>query len=423
MEKNKREPKIRFRGYSEEWIEKRFGDTFDMMSNNTLSRDNLNYEFGEALNVHYGDILIKFGECTDAQNDGLPYITDSELVTKFQGSYLTDGDIVFADTAEDEAVGKCTEIVNVGDKKVIAGLHSIPCRSKEKFAPKFMGYYLNSGSYQNQLKALMQGVKVLSISRTGIQDTGIVFSSDEKEQKKIGEFLSTLDMQIKLEEQKQGKYKITRSAMVVKMFPQNGSKTPCIRFKEFSGDWELHTLGEVADIIGGGTPSTGIAAYWDGDISWYAPAEIGDQIYVSSSQRKITNEGLNNSSAKMLPAGTVLFTSRAGIGKTAILAEEACTNQGFQSVVPHPGELDSYFIFVRSGEMKRYAETVGAGSTFVEVSGKQMSNMEMLFPKTIDEQKAIGNYFKNIDSLINFHQQKIERLRRIKKACIEKMFV
>ena len=171
--------------------------------------------------------------------------------------------------------------------------------------------------------------------------------------------------------------------------------------------WEQRKLGEVADIVGGGTPSTNVSDYWDGDIDWYAPAEISDQIYLSSSQRKITEEGYNNSSAKILPIGTVLFTSRAGIGKTAILRQKGCTNQGFQSIVPHKDELDSYFIFSRTEELKKYGETVGAGSTFVEVSGKQMANMELMMPKTIREQEVIGAYFAKLDHLITLHHRKL----------------
>ena len=98
--------------------------------------------------------------------------------------------------------------------------------------------------------------------------------------------------------------------------------------------WEQRKLGEVSQIVGGGTPSTGIPEYWDGDIDWYSPVEIGEEIFVSCSQRKITQLGLEKSSAKILPEGTVLFTSRAGIGNTAILEKEGCTNQGFQSIVP-----------------------------------------------------------------------------------------
>lgn len=200
------------------------------------------------------------------------------------------------------------------------------------------------------------------------------------------------------------------------------NKTPKLRFSGYTDDWEQRKLGELADIVGGGTPSTGVSDYWDGDIDWYAPAEIAEQIYLTSSQRKITEEGYNHSSAKMLPVGTVLFTSRAGIGKTAILTQKGCTNQGFQSIVPHKSELDSYFIFSRTEEFKQYGETVGAGSTFVEVSGKQMANMELMMPKTMAEQKTIGQYFANLDNLITLHQRKLEKLQNMKKSCLQKMF-
>lgn len=168
--------------------------------------------------------------------------------------------------------------------------------------------------------------------------------------------------------------------------------------------WEQRKLGELADIVGGGTPSTSNNEYWDGDIDWYSPVEIGEQIYVNGSQKKITELGLQKSSARILPVGTVLFTSRAGIGNTAILAKEGSTNQGFQSIVPHQDELDSYFIFSRSHELKSYGEKNGAGSTFVEVSGKQMAKMPILIP-SMEEQQKIGQFFKRLDHLITLHQR------------------
>lgn len=200
-------------------------------------------------------------------------------------------------------------------------------------------------------------------------------------------------------------------------------KKPKIRFKGFTDDWELRKLGDVSDIVGGGTPSTSKNEYWDGEVDWYTPAEISDQIFVDSSERKITKQGYENSSAKILPAGTVLFTSRAGIGKTAILRKEACTNQGFQSIIPHKNELDSYFIFSRTEELKRYGETNGAGSTFVEVSGKQMASMNIMMPKTIEEQKQIGSYFSTLDNLITLHQRKCEQLKKFKKYMLQNMFI
>ena len=199
-------------------------------------------------------------------------------------------------------------------------------------------------------------------------------------------------------------------------------KKPKIRFKGFNDDWEQRKLGDVANIVGGGTPNTNKVDYWDGDIDWYTPAEIGDVIYIDSSKRKITEDGLNNSSAKMLPVGSVLFTSRAGIGKMAILRKKACTNQGFQSIIPHSNELDSYFIFSRSEELKRYGEVVGAGSTFVEVSGKQMSLMDLMIPSMIDEQIKIGDYFRKLDQLITLHQRKCDEIKKLKKYMLQNMF-
>ena len=233
-----------------------------------------------------------------------------------------------------------------------------------------------------------------------------------QEQYRIGEYLTQLDHLITLHQRE-----------CISFTARAGRLILTANKKRNTSSWEQRKLGDIADIVGGGTPSTGNQSYWDGDIDWYAPAEIADQIYANSSQKKITGLGYENSSAKMLPPGTVLFTSRAGIGKTAILTRKGCTNQGFQSIVPHRGELDSYFIFSRTEELKRYGELVGAGSTFVEVSGKQMAVMELMMPPTMREQQTIGGFFQQLDNLITLHQRELEKLQNIKKSMLEKMFV
>ena len=167
--------------------------------------------------------------------------------------------------------------------------------------------------------------------------------------------------------------------------------------------WEQRKLGQLAEIVGGGTPDTTVKEYWNGDINWYAPAEIGDKIFLESSQRKITPLGLQKSSARLLPPGTVLFTSRAGIGNTAILQTEATTNQGFQSIVPHQNELNTYFIYSCTTHLKRYAETVAGGSTFLEISKKMMEKIPLFVP-VIEEQKKVGVFYKKLDDLITLHQ-------------------
>lgn len=198
--------------------------------------------------------------------------------------------------------------------------------------------------------------------------------------------------------------------------------TPEIRFKGFSEEWVKQELGsDIAEIIGGGTPSTLISEFWGGDIDWYSPTEIGHSVYAKGSEKKITALGLKSSSAKVLPAAnTILFTSRAGIGDMAILAKQGTTNQGFQSLVVKDG-FSPYFIYSAGKQIKEFALKHASGSTFLEISGKQLGRMQLLVPKN-KEQNKIGNTFQKLDSLINKHQQKHDKLSKVKKAMLAKMF-
>ncbi len=191
-------PEIRFPGFTAPWKRRKLEDTFDFLQNNTLSRVDLNAETGVAKNVHYGDVLIRFGEYLDASEATLPYITSQQIVDKFRGALLQDGDVVMADTAEDEAVGKCTEIAEIKGFPTISGLHTIPLRPKEKYAPGYLGYYMNSGSYHDQLLPLMQGIKVNSVSKSAILNTDISFPADIDEQAQIGGFFIRFDRFITL---------------------------------------------------------------------------------------------------------------------------------------------------------------------------------------------------------------------------------
>ena len=267
-------------------------------------------------------------------------------------------------------------------------------RPSMKFDPYFAAYMLRTSNVRNKITLLAQGISRYNISKNQMMNIEVPFPKDS-EQIKLGKLFVKIDNLITLHQR----------------------KCNC-----FSNSWEQRKLGEISNIVGGGTPSTEVESYWNGNINWYSPAEIGSQIYVSNSQRKITELGLEKSSARLLPVGTVLFTSRAGIGNMAILKEKACTNQGFQSIIPIQNKLNSYFIFSRSNELKKYAETVGSGSTFVEVSGKQMSEMEIKIPQ-IKEQVKISDLFTNLDNLITLHQRKQEKLNELKKSMLDKMFI
>ena len=320
-----------------------------------------------------------------------------EGLNKSSAKILPIGTVLFTSRA---GIGKTAILQKEGCTN--QGFQSI-VPNKEKLDSYFI--FTRSEELKRYGETVGAGSTFVEVSGKQMANMELMMPKTMAEQRQIGNYFQSIDNLITLHQRKCDDTKELKKYMLQKMFPKNGEKFPEIRFKGFTEAWEQRKLGELAEIVGGGTPSTSVNSYWDGDIDWYAPAEIGEQIYLESSQRKITEEGLNKSSAKILPIGTVLFTSRAGIGKTAILQKEGCTNQGFQSIVPNKEKLDSYFIFTRSEELKRYGETVGAGSTFVEVSGKQMANMELMMPKTMAEQRQIGNYFQSIDNLITLHRR------------------
>lgn len=174
------------------WEQRKLGEEFEFLRNNTLSRAELNSSQGTALDVHYGDVLVKFGSVIDLCREGLPRITNDEVASKLTCDALRDGDVVVADTAEDFAAGKCSELRKVGDAKVFSGLHTIPLRPLRTYASGYLGHYLNSPAFRRQLVPLMQGVKVISLSRSAMAGTTVAVPS-LKEQQEIGRLFETFD--------------------------------------------------------------------------------------------------------------------------------------------------------------------------------------------------------------------------------------
>ena len=179
------------------WEQRKLGDEFEFLRNNTLSRAELDSSKGAVQDVHYGDILVKFGSVIDLREEKLPRIASDETASKLTCDTLHDGDVVMADTAEDTTAGKCCELRKVGSAKVLAGLHTMPLRPLRAYAPGYLGHYLNSPAFRRQLVPLMQGVKVISLSRSAMVGTTIVAPS-LKEQQEIGGLFETFDLLITL---------------------------------------------------------------------------------------------------------------------------------------------------------------------------------------------------------------------------------
>ena len=195
-----------------------FADAFRLLQNNTFSRDDLSFESGDIRNIHYGDVLIKYGTTVNVGEVAIPCIKPDRSVGKFSAaSYLCNGDIVFADTAEDYAVGKATEIIGVTDQKILSGLHTIPCRPHDSFAPMYLGYYFNSHHFRSQIYRMIQGIKVSSISKSEIIKTTILVPPYDT-QEKAAFLLSKVDRLIEREEQKIEVLQKTRRGLLQQLF-------------------------------------------------------------------------------------------------------------------------------------------------------------------------------------------------------------
>lgn len=196
---------------------------------------------------------------------------------------------------------------------------------------------------------------------------------------------------------------------------QNKPNVPNLRFPEFSGEWKSTNIGQMGTVIGGGTPDTNNRDYWNGGIQWFTPSEVGKEKYVSNSIRTITQKGLRNSSARLLPAKSILLTSRATIGECSINIQECCTNQGFQSIVPNTKTVCPEFLYYRILTHKRDFIKKACGSTFLEISAKQVAKQRSLLPSKT-EQINIATILQLLDERISVQNKVIEKYESLIKA-------
>ena len=400
-------PKIRFKGYEDDWEQRKLGNVLLSLQNNTLSRANLSDESGIAKNVHYGDVLIKFGEILDVRKEKLPMITDENVLSKYKASFLQNGDVIVADTAEDSTVGKCSEIAGLNDEVVLSGLHTIPYRPIEKFASGYLGYYLNSGAYHNQLIPLMQGIKVTSISKSAMQNTDIDYPKSQEEQGKIGAYFKSLDEMITLHQRKCEETKSLKKYMLQKMFPENGKCVPKIRFSGFSDDWEQRKVSEIGNIVTGSTPKTSISDNYGGEFLFVSPADIQENRYVDETITTLTKKGFDQG-RKIREKASLFVSIGSTIGKVAQTSQESTTNQQINAVEPYDN-FDDDFIFTSLENISGSIKAIASNQAVPIVNKTTFGETEIKVPSELAEQQKIGAYFRNLDHLITLHQRKCYR--------------
>ena len=415
MEKAKKNvPEIRFPGFTDPWEQRKFSDVFVGLQNNTLSRADLNYDQGDIKNVHYGDVLIKFGEYIDVASAELPYINDSSLESKFSKSLLEDGDIIIADTAEDETVGKCCEITNSDRVKLLSGLHTIAVRPQQKYASKFLGYYLNSYSYHNQLLPLMQGIKVTSVSKGALQNTVLTVPVSLDEQEKIGACLSHIDDIITLHQRKCDELKKYKKGLLQQMFPHPGELFPRVRFPGFTDPWEQRKVGDFL--------SESREIGHKGDVAqkitvklWGKGVFRKDDAGSSNTQYFIrhANQFIYSKLDFLNCAFGVIPDELEGLETTTDLPAFDCVGIVPQFMFYTAIQPDFYLKNGMIADGSRKAKRI-----HVEV----FMEMPLCVP-AIEEQKKVVNCFEQLDNLITLHQRKCDELKIYKKGLLQKMFV
>lgn len=380
---------------------------FLILSNNTLSRAELNYENGKYKNIHYGDVLIKFSAFIDVSSPDVPYINDENSSSKLDNILLQDGDIIIADTAEDFTVGKATEVENIDKIKVVSGLHTIPCRPKIKFSPRYLGYYVNSPAYHNQLIPFIQGVKVSSISKTLIKKTFVSFPS-LSEQTKIADFLSCLDKKIETQNKIISKYETLIKGISCDYF----SKQP-------------NHIAKLKDLIikgkAGGTPSSTVAEYYNGDIPFLSISDMTKQgKYVEFTEKHISENGLANSSAWIVPSNSLILSMYASVGLVCINKVPLATSQAmFSMVLKDCNMLDYiyyYLNFFRETQIHRLLET----GTQSNINADTVRDIEIPFYSNI---LVFVKTLQAIENRLNNEKDMLSRLMDLKTYLLSSLFI
>lgn len=395
-----REPRCFLGSFDFSWEQRKFGEVFDCtVPNNTLSRAELSYDEGTVLNVHYGDVLIKYDSVLDVQKDDIPRIPH-RCREDFNGALLQDGDVIIADTAEDETTGKACEIGNLQGSAIVSGLHTMVCRPRNKMALGYLGYYLNSNAYHHQLLPLMQGIKVLSLSRSNIQKTSVSYPSAMKEQQLIASYFSQLDHLITLHQRE-----------CISFTGSAGRLILTANKKRTASSWEQRKLGELVDrVVRKNTnnestlPLTISAQYGLVDQITYFNNRVASRD-VSNYYLVLNGEfAYNKSTSDGYPFGAV---------KRLDLYEKGVLSTLYIVFTPkNEQQIDSDFLTVffdtdrwHKGVAERAAE--GARNHgLLNISAEDFFDIVLSVPKDVAEQKQIGAFIRQLNHLITLHQRK-----------------
>ncbi|MBY3608640.1 restriction endonuclease subunit S [Enterococcus faecium] len=410
---NDTQPEIRFPGFTEDWEERKLKDIFDIhtdfVSNGSFQALKDNVKLYKTENYAY---MIRLQDASNNWSGPWLY-TDKQGFDFLSKSTVYKDDILMSDRG---TIGKFFLVPQL-DKPMTLSSNAVLLRST-KNDNNFIYYMLNTSNISNQIIVrTTPGVQPM-ISKTEFKKINTRIPNIQ-EQQKIGSFFKQLDNTIALHQRKLDLLKETKKGFLQKMFPKNGAKVPEIRFPGFTGDWEQRKLGDITESFSGGTPTAGKSEYYGGDIPFIRSGEISSEL----TELFITENGLNNSSAKMVKAGDILYALYgATSGEVSISRINGAINQAILAI--RPTKNDNSYLIVQW--LRKQKDTII--STYLQggqgnLSGSIVKDLVITLPQDKEEQNKIGTFFKQLDDTIALHQRKLDLLKETKKGFLQKMFV
>jgi len=405
MGDNSKKPGIRFKGFTDDWEQRKLGELGSLKNGMNFSKKamGIGFPFVNLQNI-FGNNVI------DVSNLGKAMASDSQL----KDYNLLNGDVLFVrSSVKLEGVGEAALVPQTLDNTTYSGF-IIRFRDEYGLDNNFKRFVFGIESVRNQIMSQATNSANKNISQSVLENLELAIPS-KSEQQKIGAYFSNLDHLITLHQRKYDKLVMSKKSMLEKMFPKNGQTKPEIRFSGFIDDWEQRKLGELGTITTGNTPSTSIPDYYSDDgIVWVTPTDICENITFESA-RKLSD--LGQQVGRVVPKNTILVTCIASIGKNTMLGNTGSFNQQINGLTPNENKYDPYFLLTESALWSAKMKGSAAAGTMQIVNRTEFSELKTWLPSLI-EQQAIGAFFKQLDHLITLHQRKVSSRLFLNKSTI-----
>ena len=417
-------PKLRFKEFDGDWGKKKISEQFNFHNTNSYSRALL-AEQGEIMNIHYGDIHTKFSMLFDVKEEAVPFLSSEIDTNKIaENQFLQVGDLVIADASEDyKDIGKAIEVINLDNKKVVAGLHTYIARPAERCAIGFNGYLMQTFEVREQIKKLATGISVLGISKTNLGKVELKIPC-LAEQTKIASFLSNVDEKISQLTQKHALLSQYKQGMMQKLFSQQ------LRFKaddgsEF-GEWEITSIKDAVSFIKDGTHGTHQDDPSSNLFLLSAKNLQNGKIVIDDKDRKINQKEFDSIYKNYkLQDGDILLSVVGTIGRVAIFKDyyESYAFQRSVAFMRFKKALTEFIyqlFLAKDFQNELLVRQVVSAQPGIYLG--DLSKIDIKLP-CLEEQTKIANFLSAIDQKIEVVAQQIEQAKTWKKGLLQQMFV